>query len=99
MAMDIKYNLAKQAISTLSEQAKNIVNLTTELQISTFIARVQDLDKTWELFTKQYVSVQSAKKAGFDPEGHLKEYLEYENMMYEIKGIFDTWMKARWFKI
>jgi hypothetical protein len=95
MAMEIKYELAKQAISTLSEQAKNLVTLTTELQISTFIARVQDIDKTWELFTKQYVSVQAAKKAGFDAESHLKEYLEYENKMYEIKGIFDKWMKER----
>lgn len=96
MTVEIKYNLSKIAINKLADISRDINDFNyqdKELKLS-FEIRYEDIEKIWEEFLKSYVSVEAAKRAGFDRETHLMEYDSFENKMYSIRTTYSKYYKT-----
>ncbi|XP_063384445.1 uncharacterized protein LOC134670571 [Cydia fagiglandana] len=86
MSAEIRYKLAKLQIDLLCNAAESAVQDNTKL--IEFKTRCSDLVQTKNEYKDAYVSVEAGKRAGFDPDKHLQEFLDYDAKLNNVSVIY-----------
>lgn len=87
MSVDIRYKVVKMQIDVTwnaANSALDDVNKRDE-----FKSRYQGFDKLKAEYFECYISVEAGKRAGFDPDQHLKDFVEYDTKLNHVSVVYN----------